>query len=116
MFSTYTSRKNSSDDEVAEWEKQQAKLGQDYDSPWLSGLVTFSGFVAAFMGSVLVLFIIANVRRGTAWVPYTLMLAPLVGAHLCLRAVRYQKRRHARHPAGEDPGRVTRDRHSEQAR
>jgi hypothetical protein len=41
------SKRHSSDEEVAEWEAQQAKLGQDYDSPWLSGMVTFSGFVAA---------------------------------------------------------------------
>ena len=104
MGPIFLGRKNRSPAEIAEWEKQQAKLGQDYDSPWLSGLVVFSGFVAAFMGSVLVLFVIANVRHGTVWVPYALILAALVGAHLCLRAVRYRKRRHARRsPAGGTP-------------
>ena len=93
------SKKNHSDEEVAGWERQQAKLGQDYDSPWLTALVTFSAFVAAFIGSVDVLFVIANLHHGTVWVPYALILAGLVGAHLCLRAVRYRTRRHARHPA-----------------
>jgi hypothetical protein len=79
-------KKNRSDEEVAGWERQQAKLGQDYDSPWLSALVTFSGFVAAFIGSVDVLFVIANLRHGTVWIPYALVLAALVGAHLFLRA------------------------------
>lgn len=105
-------KKNRSDEEVAEWERQQAKLGQDYDSPWLSGLVTFSGFVAAFIGSVDVLFVIANLRHGTVWVPYALILAALVGAHLCLRAVRYRNRRHARQRAAGDDGQMARDRHS----
>lgn len=106
------SKKNRSDEEVAGWERQQAKLGQDYDSPWLSALVTFSGFVAAFIGSVDVLFVIANLRRGTVWVLYALILAALVGAHLCLRAVRFRKRRHARQPAVGDDGQTARDRHS----
>ena len=95
-------KKNRSDEEVAAWERQQAKLGRDYDSPWLSGLVTFSGFVAAFIGSVDVLLVIANLRHGTVWVPYAIVLAALVGAHLCLRAVRYRKRRQARPPAVGD--------------
>jgi Flp pilus assembly protein TadB len=98
MFSPFLSGKqNRSDEEIAEWERQQAKLGQDYESPWLSGLVTFSGFVAAFIGSVDVLFVIANLHHGTVWLPYALILVALVGAHLCLRAVRYRRRRrHAR--------------------
>jgi Flp pilus assembly protein TadB len=97
MFSPFLSGKqNRSDEEIAEWERQQAKLGQDYESPWLSGLVTFSGFAAAFIGSVAVLFVIANLRHGTVWLPYALILAALVGAHLCLRTVRYRRRRHAR--------------------
>lgn len=105
-------KKNRSDEEVAEWERQQAKLGQDYDSPWLSGLVTFSGFVAAFIGSVDVLFVIANLHHGTVWVPYALLLAALVGVHLCLRAVRYRKRRQARKPTAGDHGQMARDRNS----
>src|SRR5215472_13695345 len=70
---------------------------QDYESPWLSGLVTFSGFVAAFIGSVAVIFLVVHLVHGTGWWPFALMLAGLVGAHLCLRAVRYQRRRHAGH-------------------
>lgn len=105
MFSPFLSGKqNRSDEEVAEWERQQAKLGQDYESPWLSGLVTFSGFVAAFIGSVDVLFVIANLRHGTVWLPYALILAALVGAHLCLRTVRYRRRRHARQSVVGDHG------------
>jgi hypothetical protein len=106
------SKRNRSDEEVAEWERQQAKLGQDYDSPWLSALVTFSGFVAAFIGSVDVLFVIANLRHGTVWIPYALVLAALVGAHLFLRTVRFRKRRHDRQPAVGDDGRTAPDRHS----
>ena len=62
------SKKHRSDEEVAEWEAQQAKLGKDYDSPWLSGMVTFSGFVAAFVGSFAILLIVANLRHGTVWI------------------------------------------------
>jgi Flp pilus assembly protein TadB len=111
MFSPFLSGKqNRSDEEVAGRERQQAKLGKDYESPWLSGLVTFSGFVAAFIGSVAALFVIANLRHGTVWLPYALILAALVGVHLCLRAVRYRRRRHARQPAVGDHGRPMRDR------
>jgi hypothetical protein len=102
------SKRNRSDEEVTEWERQRAKLSKGYDeSPWLTGLVTFSGFVAAFLGSVIALLVIANLRHGTVWLPYALILAALVGAHLCLRAVRYQRRR-ARRSAVGDHRRVTR--------
>ena len=87
------SKRNRSDEEVAEWEAQQAKLGKDYGSPWLSGMVTFSGFVAAFIGSVAILLILANLHHGTVWVPYTVILAALVAGHLCLRALLYKRRR-----------------------
>ena len=70
--------------------------------------VRFSGFVAAFIGSVAVLFLGVHLAHGTGWLPYALILAGLVGAHLCLRAVRYQKRRHVRRLVGEDHGEVTR--------
>jgi len=113
MFSPiWSGKQNRSDEEVAEWERQQAKL-QDYESPWLSGLVTFSGFVAAFIGSVTVIFLVVHLVHGTGWLPYALILAGLVGAHLCLRAVRYQKRRHAGRLVGADHGQATRDRRSE---
>jgi Flp pilus assembly protein TadB len=105
MFSPFgPGRQNRSDEEIAEWERQQAKLGRDYESPWLSGLVTFSGYAAAFIGSVAVLFVVANLRHGTVWLPYALILAALVGAHLCLRAVRYRRRRHARQSVVGDHG------------
>ena len=114
MFSPiWSGKRYRSDEEVAEWERQQAKLRQDYESPWLNGLVTFSGFVAAFIGSVAVIFLVVHLVHGTGWLPYALMLAGLVGAHLCLRAVRYQKRRHARRSVSGDHGQVTRDRRSE---
>ena len=90
------SKKHRSDEEVAEWEAQQAKLGKDYDSPWLSGMVTFSGFVAAFVSSFAILLIVANLHHGTVWVPYTVILAALVAGHLCLRALLYKRRRRAR--------------------
>ena len=105
MFSPFgPGRQNRSDEEIAEWERQQAKLGRDYESPWLSGLVTFSGYAAAFIGSVAVLFVVANLRHGTVWLPYALILAALVGAHLCLRAVRYRRHRHARQSVVGDHG------------
>ena len=109
MFSPILGGKqNRSDDEVTEWERQRSKSREDYDaSPWLTSLVTFSGFVAAFIGSVVVLFVIANLRHGTVWLPYALILAALVAAHLCLRGVRYKRRRHARRLVLGDHGRVT---------
>jgi Flp pilus assembly protein TadB len=107
-------KQNRSDEDVTEWERQRSKSSEDYDtSPWLTSLVTFSGFVAAFIGSVVVLFVIANLRHGTVWLPYALILGALVAAHLCLRAVRYKRRRHARQLAVGDHGRVTGDRRPE---
>jgi len=98
MFSPILGGKQSrSDEEVTEWERRRSKSSEDYDgSPWLTSLVTFSGFVAAFIGSVVALFVIANLRHGTVWLPYALILGALVGAHLCLRVVRYRRRRHAK--------------------
>jgi hypothetical protein len=88
------SKQHRSDEEVAEWEARQAKFSKGYnESPWLSGMVTFSGFVAAFIGSFAVLLIIANLRHGTVWVPYTVIVAALIAGHLCLRALLYRKRR-----------------------
>lgn len=112
MFSPILDGKqNRTDEEAAEWERRRSKLSKDYDaSPWLTSLVAFSGFVAAFIGSVVALLVIANLRRGTAWLPYALILGALVGAHLCLRAVRYRKRRHARLSAVGDHGQEAGDR------
>lgn len=112
MFSPILGGKqNRSDEEVTEWERQRSKSREDYDgSPWLTSLVAFSGFVMAFIGSVVVLFVIANLRHGTVWLPYALILGALVAAHLGLRAVRYKRQRHARRLAVGDHGRVTGDR------
>jgi Flp pilus assembly protein TadB len=91
------SKHHRSDEEVAEWEAEQEKLSKGhYESPWLSGMVTFSGFVAAFIGSFTVLLVVANLRHGTVWVPYSVILVALIAGHLCLRAVRYQARRRTR--------------------
>lgn len=69
-------------------------LSKDYEgSPWLTALVNFSGFLAVFAGSFAALFTIANLRHGMVWLPYALILAALVGAHVLLRAVRYRRRR-----------------------
>jgi Flp pilus assembly protein TadB len=118
MFSPILGGKqNRSDEEVAEWERRRSKISTDYDgSPWLTSLVTFSGFVAAFIGSVVVLLVIANLRHGTVWVPYAVILGALVGTHLGLRAVRYQRRRHARQQSAGDHGRVAGDQPSEAPR
>ena len=62
----------------------------------LTALVHFSGFLAVFAGSMVALFTIANLRNGMVWLPYALILAALVAAHILLRAVRYQRRRRAR--------------------
>jgi hypothetical protein len=104
MFSPILGGKqNRSDEEVTEWERERSKSGEDYDgSPWLTSLVTLSGFVAAFIGSVVALFVIANLRHGTVWLPYALILGALVGTHLGLRTVRYRRRRHARQRAVGD--------------
>jgi len=83
------SKQHRSDEEVAEWEAEQAKLNKGYESPLLSGLVTFTGFVAAFVGSFALLLVIANLRHGTVWVPYAVILAALAAGHLCVRAARY---------------------------
>ena len=109
MFSPILGGKqNRSDEEVTEWERQRSKFSKDYDgSPWLTSLVTFSGFVAAFIGSIVALLVIANLHHGTVWLPYALILGALVGAHLCLRAVRYQRRRHARQSAAGDHGQAS---------
>jgi len=82
-------RPDRSREEDGDWEKRRDKLGKRYDgSPVLTALVNFSGFLAIFAGSLAALFTVANLRHGTQWVPYALVLAALAGAHLCLRAAR----------------------------
>lgn len=103
------SKQHRSDEEVAEWEAKQAKISKGYyGSPWLSALVTFRGFVAAFIGSVTLLLMIANLRHGTVWVAYAVILAALAAGHLSLRAALYLVHRRARRrsiPASADAGR-----------
>jgi hypothetical protein len=99
------SKQHRSDEEVAEWEAEHAKFSKGYyGSPWLSALVTFTGFVAAFVGSFDLMLMIANLRHGTVWVPYAAILAALAGGHLCLRAARYLVQRRAK--ARSTPGRA----------
>jgi len=62
-------------EEDRDWEERQDKLGNYDGSPWLTLLVTFSGFLAAFAGSFAALFVIGNLRDGTVWVPYAVVLA-----------------------------------------
>jgi phosphatidylglycerophosphate synthase len=98
------SKQHRSDEEVAEWEAEQAKLSKGYyGSPWLSALVTFSGFVAAFVGSFALLLTIANLRHGTVWVPYAVILVALAAGHLCLRAARFLVQRRARRRSAPGP-------------
>ena len=104
MFSPiWSGKRNRSDEEVAEWERQQAKLNQDYESPWLSALVTFSGFVAAFIGRLPCCSWLSTwpaaqggCRTHSCWPDWW-------ETHLCLRAVRYQKRR----MPGDWPAKIT---------
>ena len=99
------SKQHRSDEEVSEWEAQQAKLSKGYyGSPWLSALVTFTGFVAAFVGSFDLLLLIANLRHGTVWVPYALILVALAAGHLCVRTARYLVQRCAKRRSA--PGRA----------
>lgn len=79
--------------EDRDWEERQDKLGNYEGSPWLTSLVTFSGLLTVFAGSFAALFIIANLRDGTVWVPYAIVLAVLVGTHVLLRAERHRRRR-----------------------
>jgi len=106
------SKKHRSDEEVAEWEAKQAKISKGYyGSPWLSALVTFTGFAAAFIGSFAVLLVIANLRHGTVWVPYAVILAALAAGHLSLRAALYLVHRRAKRrsmSASADAGRPRR--------
>jgi VIT1/CCC1 family predicted Fe2+/Mn2+ transporter len=98
------SKQHRSDEEVAEWEAAQAKLSRGYyASPWLSALVTFTGFVAAFIGSFTLLLMIANLRHGTVWVPYAVILAALASGHLCLRSARYLVQRRAKRRSAPGP-------------
>jgi hypothetical protein len=84
------------DDDDLTRAKRLERLNRGYeDSPWLTYLVFFSGFIAAVPGSLATLFLIGTALAGGTWWPYAMLLAVLVGVHACLRVVRYQ-RRHAK--------------------
>jgi hypothetical protein len=91
-------RDRGSPDDDRDREERLEEVSQGYEgSPWLTALVTFSGFLAAFAGSLALLFTLANLSNGTVWVPYATIVAVLVGAHLCLRLLRFWRRHHLRH-------------------
>lgn len=63
------------------------------DSPWLTALVIFSGFLVALVGTFATVFLLGTALTGRTWWPYAVILAALAGTHVCLRAVRYGRRR-----------------------
>jgi hypothetical protein len=87
-------RDRGSPDDDRDREERLDTLSKGYEgSPWLGALVTFTGFLAAFAGSLALLFTLANLGNGTVWVPYAVVVAVLVGAHLSMRALRFWRRR-----------------------
>jgi small-conductance mechanosensitive channel len=86
---------NHPDDDDLTRAKRLEQIHHGYeDSPWLTFLIFFSGFVAAVPGSMVAVYLIGTALTGRVWWPYALLLAALVGIHACLQAVRHQ-RRHA---------------------
>ena len=78
----------------ADQEEHLRGLSRGYeDSPWLTALVVFSGFLVAFVGTFDTLFLLGTALTGRTWWPYAVILAALAGTHACLRAVRYGRRR-----------------------
>ena len=74
-------------------EKRLEEVSRGYEgSPWLTALVDFSGFTAAFVGSFAAVLLLINLPNGGE-LPFALILAAVVGAHASLRAVRYYRRR-----------------------
>ena len=77
-------------------DKRLKELSRGYEeTPWLTLLVAFSGFLVAVPGSMVLLFILGVGLTGGRWLPYALLLGVLVAVHVCLRAVR-RRRRHKR--------------------
>jgi hypothetical protein len=78
----------------ADQEEHLRGLSRGYeDSPWLTALVVFSGFLVALVGSFTGLFLLGTALTHRTWWPFAAILAVLVGTHGCLRAVRYGRRR-----------------------
>jgi hypothetical protein len=74
-------------------EKRLEEFSRGYEgSPWLTALVDFSGFLAVFVGSFAAVLLLINLPNGGE-LPFALILATVMGAHLSLRAVRYYRRR-----------------------
>ena len=95
-------------EEGPDQEQRLQALSRGYeDSPWLTALVDFSGFLVVLAGSFTALFLIGTALNGRTWWPFAVILAVLVGTHGALRAVRYGRRR-ARHPGTGNRGRGTR--------
>jgi hypothetical protein len=83
-----------SGEEGVEQERRLQELSRGYeDSPWLTALVIFSGFLVAFVGTFDTLFLLGTALTGRTWWPYAVILAALAGTHGCLWAVRYGRRR-----------------------
>jgi small-conductance mechanosensitive channel len=97
-------------EEGIDQERHLQELSRDYEgSPWLTALVVFSGFLVALVGTFDTLFLLGTAVTGRTWWPYAVILAALLGTHICLRAVRYGRRRSRQSGTG-DRGRVTRKR------
>jgi uncharacterized membrane protein YeaQ/YmgE (transglycosylase-associated protein family) len=93
-------RRHGPGEEGPDRERRLEELSRGYEgSPWLTALVLFSGFLAAFVGSFAAILLLVNLPNGGE-LPFALILAALVGAHVSLRAVRYYRRRATghRHP------------------
>ena len=75
-------------------EKRLQEFSRGYeDSPWLTALVVFSGFLVALVGTFDTLFLVGTAVNGRTWWPYGVILAALAGTHACLPAVRFRRRR-----------------------
>jgi len=81
-------------EEGADQERRLQEVSRGFeDSPWLTALVIFSGFLVALVGTFDTLFLLGTALTGRTWWPYAVILAALAGTHACLRAVRYGRRR-----------------------
>jgi hypothetical protein len=93
-------RSHGPDGDGPDRERRLEELSRGYEgSPWLTALVLFSGFLAAFVGSFAAVLMLINLPNGGE-LPFALILAVVVGVHAALRAVRYYRRRATgrRHP------------------
>ena len=62
----------------ADQEKRLQGLSRGYeDSPWLTALVDFSGFLVVLVGSFTALFLLGTVLSRRTWWPFAVILAAL---------------------------------------